>query len=190
MKDTIANLKSDQLRKYLKDGKLKVGNLNIESGWLRVEKLFKDKYTKSKEYACASGGHSSVLLVTTMDDNLIRMGHTREITNRIQKTRKSLGIQIDDQIEVFYKSSNSSGLLADVAVQGANQVKKIIKMPYAPAEEMQKQSIPMGEATYENPEDPTDVVTLFVCKPAAIVDMKALQKSFGGDSAINLDSVA
>lgn len=96
VKDTIANLKSDQLRKYLKDGKLKVGNLKIESGWLRVEKLFKDKYTKSKEYACASGGLSSVLLVTTLDDNLIRMGHTREITNRIQKTRKSLGISIDD----------------------------------------------------------------------------------------------
>lgn len=134
VKETIAGLTSDQLRKYLKDGKLKVKDLKIEAGWLRVEKLFTDKYQKSKEHACASGGHSSVLLVTTLDDKLIRMGHTREITNRIQKLRKSLGISIDDQIEVFYRSTKSGALLASVASEGSEQVRKIIKMPYVPAD--------------------------------------------------------
>jgi len=39
---------------------------------------------------------SSVLLKTTLDDNLQQMGQAREITNRIQKLRKTAGISIDD----------------------------------------------------------------------------------------------
>jgi hypothetical protein len=39
---------------------------------------------------------SSVLLRTTLDDNLMQMGQAREITNRIQKLRKAVGISIDD----------------------------------------------------------------------------------------------
>ena len=79
-----------------------VGDVKIENGWLKVEKLFKDKYQNSEEFACASNMTSSVLLVTTMDENLKQLGVSREITNKIQRLRKSTGISIDDQIEVFY----------------------------------------------------------------------------------------
>lgn len=96
LKKDIANLSSAQLRAYLKEGSLMLGQLKLEPGWLKVEKIFKAKYQKSDEWACASSETSAVLLVTVMDDNLIRMGHSREMTNRIQKLRKSLGISIDD----------------------------------------------------------------------------------------------
>ena len=72
------------------------GDLKIEQDWLKVEKKFNDKYSKSEEYACASNMTSSVLLRTTLDDNLLQMGQAREITNRIQKLRKAVGISIDD----------------------------------------------------------------------------------------------
>lgn len=83
LKKEIPTLPSSQLRDYLREGSTMHGALKIEAGWLKVEKLFKDKYQKSEEYACASNATSSVLLVTTMDETLIKMGHSREITNRI-----------------------------------------------------------------------------------------------------------
>ena len=72
------------------------GDLKIEQDWLKVEKKFNDNYSKSEEFACASNMTSSVLLRTTLDDNLMQMGQAREITNRIQKLRKAVGTSIDD----------------------------------------------------------------------------------------------
>jgi len=72
------------------------GDLKIEQDWLKVEKKFNEKYLKSEEFACASNMTSSVLLRTALDDNLLQMGQAREITNRIQKLRKAVGISIDD----------------------------------------------------------------------------------------------
>lgn len=83
LKKEIQAFPSSQLRDYLREGSTMHGGLKIEAGWLKVEKLFKEKYQKSKEFACASNVTSSVLLVTTMDETLIKMGHSREITNRI-----------------------------------------------------------------------------------------------------------
>ena len=81
---------------------------------------------------------SSVLLVTTMDDNLVRMGHCREMTNRIQKLRKSIGISIDDQIEVFFRPAGAGSELESILKEHSEQVKKVIKMPFDSAEFMQK----------------------------------------------------
>jgi hypothetical protein len=40
LKAEISNLSSDQLRNYLKDGFLMLGDIKIENGWLRVDKIF------------------------------------------------------------------------------------------------------------------------------------------------------
>ena len=104
MKAEITNLSSAQLRDYLKTGSLMLGNVKIENGWLKVAKVFNDKYTTNPDYAGASNMTSSVLLRTALDDELKLQGQSRELTNRIQKLRKSSGISIDDQIEVFYST--------------------------------------------------------------------------------------
>lgn len=63
-------------------------------------------------------------------------------------------------------------------------------MPFAPAEFMQKQAALIGETHFANPEDENDVVTLYVCKPAASFVAEEVQKSFGGDASVNVDSLA
>lgn len=53
------------------------------------------------------------MLVTKMDEDLKLMGMAREIVNKVQKLRKTAGLNIDDQVEVFYedvKNSNGSGV--------------------------------------------------------------------------------
>lgn len=44
LKKDISGLKSDQLRSYIKEGSLMLKDLKIEAGWLKVEKIFNDKY--------------------------------------------------------------------------------------------------------------------------------------------------
>jgi isoleucyl-tRNA synthetase len=62
LKKEIASLSSAQLRDYLKNGSLMIGEVKIEPGWLKVEKFFKDKHAQSEVTACASNMTSSVLL--------------------------------------------------------------------------------------------------------------------------------
>ena len=64
------------------------GDLKIEQNWLKLEKKFNDKYSKGEKYVCASNMTSSVLLKTTLDENLMQMGKTSEITNRFQNLEK------------------------------------------------------------------------------------------------------
>ena len=44
LRKELNELTSDQLREYLKNGTLMLGDVKIESGWLKVEKIFNDKY--------------------------------------------------------------------------------------------------------------------------------------------------
>ena len=96
LKAEIASLSSAQLRDYLKDGSLMIGAVKIEPGWLKVEKIFKDVHAQSEVTACATNMTASVLLNIEQDENLKQLGTAREITNRVQKLRKSSGVQIDD----------------------------------------------------------------------------------------------
>lgn len=41
IKEAIKNLKSAELRDYLKDGYIMLGDIRLEKGWLKVEKSFK-----------------------------------------------------------------------------------------------------------------------------------------------------
>lgn len=62
-------------------------------------------------------------------------------------------------------------------------------MPFQSAEFMQKQSCAIGEAQYENPDNEGDVVHLFICKPAVIMETAELKKSFGDDANV-IDSIS
>ena len=77
MRKQLTELSSDQLRDYLKDGSIMLGEVKIEPGWLRVEKIFKDKYATNEKYGCATDEVACVLLDTTLNENLKLMGQSR-----------------------------------------------------------------------------------------------------------------
>jgi isoleucyl-tRNA synthetase len=82
-KQKLAELTSAQLREYLLTGNLEVNGIKIEEGWLKVVKNFNSKYVDDQKYGCACSSMSSVIIDTTMDEELLNMGQSREITNRI-----------------------------------------------------------------------------------------------------------
>lgn len=83
-----------------------IGDVKIENEWLKVERLFNDKYEKSKQWACASNIVSSVMLDVVITPELKLMGLSNEATNKIQQKRKDIGLDIDDDIQVFYEVKN------------------------------------------------------------------------------------
>lgn len=60
-----------------------IGDIQIQEGWLKVQKIFKDEYAKSEEVAVTTDSLTAVMLHTVMDDNLKNLGLSREITNKI-----------------------------------------------------------------------------------------------------------
>lgn len=65
---------------------------------------------------------SSVMLDIVQTDELKNIGLAREITNRIQRLRKTSGISIDDQIEIFYSFDDESKTVAKVSQMYADKV--------------------------------------------------------------------
>ena len=183
MKAAIAGLPSAQLREYLKNGTVMLGDVKLEEGWLKVEKVFNDKYKNSEEHGCASDARACVLLRTVLDDNLKMMGQSREVTNRIQKLRKSSGISIDDQIEVFYQETEAKDgkktFTNQVIELHSAKIQKSIKMPFHPAARMPPNAVLIEKTTYENPDDPTDSLTLYITKPTVQFDEAAVLKLDG-----------
>jgi len=69
---------------------------------LKVVKTFSDAVKKDDTWGCESKGTATVMLDTKVTPELNRKGLSREITNRIQRLRKTSGISIEDQIDIYY----------------------------------------------------------------------------------------
>lgn len=74
---------------------MEVNGLNITSEMLKVTKQFNETYANSKQYASFSGS-AAVMLDIVQTESLMQHGLSREITNRIQRLRKTSGISIED----------------------------------------------------------------------------------------------
>lgn len=164
MKEKIANLSSAELKEYLEKGSIMLGEIKIDEGWLKVEKVFNEQYSKSEDHGCNSNATTSVLLHTKLDDNLKKMGYAREVTNRIQKLRKSEGVSIDDKIEVFFKVEGGDDLLKSIVDEHGDRIQKAIKMPFLPASQMKEGAEIIGKTFYSFAEDSADKIELTVCK--------------------------
>lgn len=151
---------SAQLRQYLKEGHIMIGEIKIQDGWLKVQKVFKEEYGNSQDYGCATDMQTCVMLHTAIDENLKQMGMSREITNRIQKLRKSSGISIDDQIEVFY-TVPEKGTLTDVVNNHADKIRDLIKMPFLQLSLMQPNQPVIGTTSFENE---GETISITICK--------------------------
>jgi isoleucyl-tRNA synthetase len=110
------------IRQYLKTENIEVNGLQITAGMLKVSKDFKEEYQKSTKWAVASSMLSSVMLDTEQTEELKNMGLSREVTNRIQRLRKTSGISIDDQIEIFYQFDDASKIVAQAVCKYSDRV--------------------------------------------------------------------
>jgi len=176
LKKAISSLTSDQIRTYIASGSIEVNGKNITNGMLKVNKSFKKEYAESKKWDCASSMLSSVMLDTEMDEELNQIGLAREVINRIQRLRKTSGISIEDQIEVFFEIEGEK--LAPVIEKHSEKVVSVTKMPFLALNERQSHAILIGETEFAHPDNEAEKVKLTICLAAPSFDEAKLQASF------------
>lgn len=141
-----------------------------------MQRAFNKEWQAKKEVACASSDISCIIVNTVIDDELKQMRDSREITNRIQKLRKSSGVQLEDEIEVYFelnaKASAGGAWLNQVTKAHSDKIQKAIKKSFVPADFMQPGAPFIDQTTFEyRPEgssenDEPEVVTLYIYKAA------------------------
>jgi isoleucyl-tRNA synthetase len=79
---------------------------------------------------------SSVMLDVVQTEELKQIGISREVTNRIQRLRKTSGISIDDQIEIYY-SFRVQKQLSAILPKYTDRITAQTRMPVLALSEMQ-----------------------------------------------------
>lgn len=102
----------------------------------------------------------------------MRRGLSREVTNRIQRLRKTSGISIEDQIEIFYEFVNgatSESEIGTVVQDYTQQIENTTRMPLLPKSELKEYAKLVGETEFAIPDsNDTEMVKLHIYYSAPI----------------------
>jgi isoleucyl-tRNA synthetase len=187
LKEKLNNLGREDILQYLKEGKVVINGVDIQGGWLQISKKFNEKYAKDESLGVDSSLDMSVMLDVTLDDNLKRKGMAREIVNKVQKLRKAVGLNIDDQVEVFYRLKQAHAPLAQVVHENSDAIRASLKTPFLSAENaLQAHFVKISETEFVNPDNEADVIHLTICVPHTSFDEAKLTAKYGH---LNTDKV-
>ena len=111
----ISNISADQLESYESNGSITLEDQKFSAGEILV-------FREAKDGADAlSNRYISIALDCQLTDELINEGLAREVVNRIQKTRKDIGLNVEDYISIKYQASE---VLLKVLTQHQDYIKK------------------------------------------------------------------
>lgn len=112
---SISSLTADQLEQYESTGSLELDGETFGEGDILV-------FREAKDGADAlSNRFISIALDCTLTEELVNEGLAREVVNRIQKSRKDIGLNVEDYIEIEYSCSD---LLKKVLTMHNDYIKK------------------------------------------------------------------
>jgi len=152
--------------------------VEVQGGWLQISKKFNEKYSKDEKLGVDSSLDMSVMLDITLDDNLKRKGMAREIVNKVQKLRKAVGLNIDDQVEIFYSLKNAT-TLNQVVGENTEVIRSSLKTPFLHESFLQSHFVKVAETDYVNPENESDVIHLYITVPSVSFDEAKLTAKYG-----------
>ncbi|SCV70092.1 BQ2448_1486 [Microbotryum intermedium] len=131
VKNGLPQVSSEEIKKYLKTGKLDVQGIELVEGdlvaqrFVDVDALPKDG---DKEYGHDGNNDVVVLLDVTRRPELEREGLAREVVNRVQRLRKKAGLVATDDIDVFYSFAQGVGDELKAIIHGSEDLmKRVLK---------------------------------------------------------------
>jgi len=127
----LGKLTKDDMLGFTKTGSVQVNGVEVKEGMINVGRVFNDKYAKDASLATGTSATTCLFYDITQDENLMKMGIAREVTNKIQKQRKERGVQIEDDIEVFLDVTfgPKDGVLMQAVRDNLEQIKQTVKKP-------------------------------------------------------------
>lgn len=102
VKNALPNVSSEDIKRYSETGKLVVDGIELVEGDLTVQRYIELPAGAEAQYATNTDNDVVVRLDTQVHPELIGEWLSRELINRVQKLRKSAGLQATDDVDVFY----------------------------------------------------------------------------------------
>jgi len=106
---------------------------------LKINKKFCQAVMDDHSWGQKTSDKSNVMLNIEFTEDMISMGRSREVTNRIQRLRKNTGISIEDQIEIYYEfqgSASADSMLGKVMKEHGAKIESTTKMPLGTISEL------------------------------------------------------
>lgn len=103
----IRDWKPEDISAFQSTGTATVAGHLLDQNDVIVKYVFKNKDDSDTAYATVDEAGSMVILDLRRDTSLLYSGAARLLVNRIQKLRKSAGLQTSDKIEVLYQTRDN-----------------------------------------------------------------------------------
>lgn len=130
VKKALPNITSDEVHKYVLDKFMLVDGIRLEAGDLVVRRGLKTDET-SKYLETNTDNDVLTILDAEIYPELAHEGLAREIINRVQRLRKSAGLQPTDDIKMEYRvlSDPDNIGLEEVFVTQSTVIEKALRRP-------------------------------------------------------------
>jgi isoleucyl-tRNA synthetase len=130
VKKALPSLTSDQVKQYVKDGKITVDGIQLDEGDLVVRRGIKEDEA-SKNLETNTDRDVLTILDAELHPELAQEGLAREVINRVQRLRKTAGLQPTDDIKMEYRvaSDPDNVGLADVFQSQSAAFEKALRRP-------------------------------------------------------------
>lgn len=131
VKNALPKVSSDAVKAYISTGTIHVDGIELVAGDLTVQRYLELPASAEGQYATHSDNDVVVRLDIQVHPDLQSEWLARELTNRVQKLRKKAGLQVTDDVDVYYRFEEGSGaeLIAALAQNTAVIRKTIGSLP-------------------------------------------------------------
>lgn len=172
-RDAVTNLSVAQVHEYRTLGKVTVQGVELSAE--TEDLVIKTKYVSENlpEYM-ALGGEDDicVLLDTRQDEKLQNVGIVREIANKVQRMRKNAGLNVNDQIYIFYHLDDKSEKLKKAVESERSLIDHILKKPFLDMKERHEHLQVISKNSLEYEDEKFEIV---ICWANVLFNKQALQ---------------
>lgn len=128
VKGALPDVPSDDIKEYVKTGKLVVGGIELVEGDLQVQRYIELPAGHESQYATHTDNDVVVRLDIKAYPELTSEWLVREMINRVQKLRKKGGLQATDDVEVYYRFETGAGTeIVSAMEQHAEVMQKTVR---------------------------------------------------------------
>ena len=189
VRKAVLALSHEQLAAYEKASEIVIEGVTLSGDDILLKRSFKGD---EKIFGSAVSDDGSLTLVVDVreDESIVAEGLAREVTNRVQKLKKSSGVSVGERVFAYYyihgadKTPAAKALGAAIASNGA-LIKDTLRMPIEAASARPKYAVDVG--TLLNEDIKGAKIDLFLCRPCVRPDSAKLAAEFGEDVAGSIE---
>ena len=174
----LDNLTNEQIQEYMEKKILVLSGIEILEGDLIPCRKFKKEYETHEIWCGASEKNFAILIDYTSSKEIETAYLAREFLTNIQKLRKECGVEIDDEIEIFYESSTD--LLKESLEEHQTMIRDKVRKRFLNADQKPSHYPEIAKAEFKAGQESG---MIYICKPGVSFDKERLATQFKDQGA-------